>query len=160
MPKKSLEAFYKDFMKKVQAGPPDQCWEWTGYRDHRGYGQFGNRSSGRPFRAPRIAYQMHFGEIPKGLFVCHKCDNPPCVNPAHLFLGDAKTNNGDRRKRLRGPRGEQHIFSKLTEKEVKFIKKHHKFRDKKYSQKALAEKFGVLRNTIADIIKNKTWRHI
>ena len=70
------------------------CWEWQGYRDSAGYGSFAVRPC-FPARAPRYAYELMVGDIPEGLWVCHKCDNPPCVRPEHLFLGTALDNHRD-----------------------------------------------------------------
>ena len=73
------------------------CWEWLGGDDGKGYGTISSRGGSRlsPEKAHRVSYEMAFGEIPKGLNVCHKCDNPPCTNPEHLFLGTQKDNAMD-----------------------------------------------------------------
>lgn len=80
---------------------PSDCWEWTGNRDHKGYGRF-QLETRTSDRAHRVTYRFKNGQIPEGLIVRHKCDNPPCCNPAHLELGTVQDNVMDRNKRQRG----------------------------------------------------------
>lgn len=83
------------FWRRVFMPLADECcWEWTGYRDERGYGRLSSRVSGvtKTISAHRLSWQIYKGEIPPGLCVLHKCDNPPCVNPDHLFLGNQRDN--------------------------------------------------------------------
>lgn len=79
------------------------CWVWLGSKDGAGYGTISNRlgSGNSPEKAHRVSYEKSFGKIPDGLYVCHKCDNPGCTNPKHLFLGSQKDNMKDCSKKGR-----------------------------------------------------------
>lgn len=96
------ERFHSKYEKS-----PNGCWEWKSEKHKGGYGTIG--FNGKTERASRLSYMIHKGEIPKGMHVCHTCDNPPCVNPEHLFIGTASDNakDAERKGRLFRARGPQ-----------------------------------------------------
>jgi len=145
------------FWEKVDKRNPDQCWEWTGARDQQGYGSI------RPFRkASRASWVIHFGSIPDGMYICHRCDNPSCVNPSHLFLGTNADNLRDMRAKGRaynpGTPGEKNVSAKLTEIEVTEIRSRYANGEGSHSQ--LAAHYGVSSSLIGQIIKRQIWKHI
>jgi hypothetical protein len=136
------------------------CWRWRGYTDGYGYGLW--RMNGVHYRATHVAWEMTYGTLPQGMHVFHHCDNPPCVNPDHLFIGTMADNIKDMYSKGRGRgqftsesvRGEHHGMAKLTALQVKDI------RASSESSKALAAFFGVTPETINMIRRRQTWRHI
>ena len=140
------------FWSKVTKGRPNACWEWQGARQVQGYGYLhaGAASSRRWEIAHRVAWTIHFGEVPEGLVVCHHCDNPPCCNPAHLFLGTRADNNRDRRDK-----GRSH--SKLNEVGVREIMRRLEAGER---QASIAKLFNVTHQTISDISRHKAWAHL
>jgi predicted XRE-type DNA-binding protein len=133
----------------------DKCWVWKATKHRTGYGMFGLDYT--MLQAHRVSYQLTHGSIPEGMFVCHKCDNRACVNPAHLFLGTAKDNTEDMfaKRRARQLR-ERHWNSKLTEKSVKAIRRM--WASGVFRQRQIAEEFGVDRAHISGIVNNKFWK--
>ena len=92
------------FLKKIRK--TNECWIWTAALDKDGYGVFRYKNKEKyKYKAHRFSYEFFIGEIPKGKLVCHTCDNPPCVNPYHLFLGTRKDNTQDMLKKGRSKLG-------------------------------------------------------
>ena len=151
------------FWPKVDKRGPDECWPWIGARHGAGYGHIGaGGTDGQILKAQRVSWEIHFGPIPDGLFVLHDCDNPPCVNPGHLFLGTHDDNMADMAAKGRakppGLAGEDQPMSKLNGQQVLEIRRL--YAETKISQRDLAVRFSVCQQSISLITKNKNWRHI
>jgi hypothetical protein len=159
------------FWQKVDRGDGNGCWLWRGGANPGTYGA--GSLEGRHMGAHRIAWILAHGEIPDGLFVCHHCDTPRCVNPSHLFLGTSKQNmvdcankgrtlRGDRhyarREAFRLARGEAHGSAKLTEQDVRQIRALYMPRVLGYQ--ALATRYGVGVTAIWAIVTRRTWTHV
>ncbi len=158
---------------------PDGCWTWqTKSRNYHGYGVL--RDHGRNLLAHRVSWETFKGPIPAGLWVLHRCDNPPCINPEHLFLGTVRDNqldsmkkgrasppprnapSGDKHWSRRHPervkRGEQLPKTRLSEKQASRILKL--YAGGRFSQASLASRFGVSRGAIAALVQRRSWKHL
>lgn len=136
---------------KIDRRGPDDCWEWTGQRDAKGYGLI--RRLGAQWRVTRIALAL-VGRAPAVVrLVCHHCDNPPCCNPAHLFVGSHADNNADSTRKGRGvrPRGERNGRARLSPEQVAEI------RASPLSNRTLGRRFGVAHSTIGHARIGNTW---
>lgn len=137
------------------------CWEWSGHRNNKGYGAM---SQGR--LAHRVAWEEANGPIPPGCVVCHHCDNPPCVNPEHLFLGTQRDN-------LRDASGKRRLsptsLTNLRGRSVGYTSEKRRFSDEQVAcirsryaegerQVVLASEFGVAQGIISSIVRRETYR--
>ncbi len=172
-PVKTREELIRSFETKFVK--TDTCWEWTSKKTPAGYGYFymGKAWPGgtKGCNASTASYALHKGEITKGMFVCHTCDNPACVNPDHLFLGTCKDNvrdmmqknrhsHGERHSailKVTAPKGERHCRAKFTNES---IQKVFELRSKGITYKEIATIYGVDFTCIYKIIKRKRWKHI
>lgn len=148
------------FWAKVEILGTDECWPWLASRDRHGYGHIGlgGREGGTGY-APRVSWELHNGPIPEGLWVLHRCDNPACVNPAHLFLGTPKDNTADMmvKGRANRARGEDSGGAHFTAEQVVEIRATHA---RGRSMRALARQHGVSHSTISAMVHLRTWSHV
>ena len=144
------------FWAKVDKRGPNECWEWQGYKIPAGYGQIREGVGGsRNLRVHRVSWELANGcPIPTGKFVCHHCDNPSCVNPAHLWIGTNADNQRDMVNKGRSGRGARTRNSKLTEQDVHEIRQ---MLSRDILQRVIAKKYGVTRATISKIKTGETW---
>lgn len=145
------------FWEKVdKSGGKDACWVWKGLKDKNGYGV---SSLGKERRASRICWIISFGEIPEGMQVLHHCDNPPCVNPKHLWLGTGADNMQDktRKGRNNAPVGERSGSVKLKTSDVLEIRRLHKIG---VVQRRIAERFNIGFKAINKIVLRQRWCHV
>jgi len=171
MAKGRITSIAEQFWSKVDGSAgASGCWWWTGAKS-RGYGKLGRLENGRlvSLIAHRVSWAIHNGEIPDGMCVCHACDNPSCVNPAHLWLGTNADNTADKVSKGRQSRGEAHgrsartavprrgnYVTKLTEEQVLAIRSEAR----RGNNRQLAARYGVSRYTLSDIVTRKSWKHI
>lgn len=144
------------FWSRVEVRKQAQCWPWRYGANVNGYGEFRSERDEKPVTeaAHRVAYKILHGFLPDGAVVRHKCDNPVCCNPYHLETGTHQDNVADRVARDRSARGEGNGRAKLTERDVRIIRKSP------LSAETLARTFNVHPDTIEDVRKRDTWTHI
>lgn len=147
---------HRPFWERVdKSAGVDGCWLWKGGVSSSGYGQvvLGSKALGRKWmNTHRFVYELIYGHIPAGMFVCHHCDVRLCVNPSHLFLGTAADNNADMRAkgRDRQPKGETHPFARLKDSDVDAIRRLH---SEGLTQTAVARRFGIHPATVSRITR-------
>lgn len=162
-----------DFNYKID--PKTGCWNWKKARDGSGYGSV--FVDGKPMKAHRFSYLKSYGKIPNKMYICHRCDNPACVNPLHLFLGTPRDNLRDCAQKGRiylqkhpekscfgkkwwidkyQIKGEKKYNAKLTTKQVLKIREL----SKTMTNRQLAKKYGVDRSTICHIKFRRRWCHV
>lgn len=136
----------------LKVNKSDGCWIWQGVTNEHGYGQINFRYYKN--KAHRVSWIIHHGEEPGALDVLHKCDNPACVRPDHLFIGTAQDNVDDMRRKRRHLRGERCWKAALTEDDVRAI------RASSERNCDLATRYGVARSAITLVRKRLTWQHV
>jgi len=147
-------SFYDHFWNSVTKGPT--CWEWNKTRQPFGYGRV-YTSSTHAEMAHRVSWMLFNGPIPDGLFVLHRCDNPPCVRPDHLFLGTIRDNQVDSMNKGRNVRGTMNPRAKLDPDKVRSIRALYASGQTKES---IAAMFGVSSPVIRGIVNGTGWSHV
>lgn len=151
---RSVAEIFRDTPKRRD--PATGCIEWTGDFDH-GYGRIQSKVHGS-HRAHRVAYELARGPIPDGMHVCHSCDNPPCVNPDHLFLGDDAVNVADMLSKMRHSYGTARYNHVLDEERVLEILR--RYDTTSVGRPELAREFGVAPATVQKITERGSWKHV
>ena len=146
------------FWEKVEVRGPDECWLWMAYLRPSGYGSMGTGHSPSCL-AHRVSYELAKGPIPTGegwhgTCVLHRCDNPRCVNPAHLFLGTHADNMRDASTKRRFPYGESSHSAKITAEVAQEI------RASRLPQKELGQRYGISQSCVSLIKSGHIWRHV
>lgn len=158
-----------DFWKRVERHKSSvECWNWQGFRYPNGYGQVGTAKYGSRY-AHRVAWVVTNGAIPVGKFICHRCDNPACCNPAHLFVGTPADNSKDMARKKRSAlgerngmhnnplgtnRGERNHAAKLTPEIAMQVFQATG------TQREIGERFGLSQAQVGQIKRKVNWRHI
>lgn len=152
----------RKFSDKIYPEPNTGCWLWSGSYNPSGHGKIKPSSHNGFGYAHRYSFFIHNGEFDRSMQVLHHCDNPHCVNPDHLYLGDQKQNMRDasNRKRFINRRGSKASRSILTEDQVLEIRRTFKTRSKEFGSDALAKKYGVGVSNIQNILCRLSWKHI
>lgn len=150
---KTPEDRFWEKVNKLDTG----CWEWLGRKSPKGYGVFKVDNINTPTH--RFSYMIHFGDIPKGTYICHKCDNRSCVNPNHLFLGTQFDNMQDmvRKGRNADTKGVNNPRAKLSELDVLEIRR---LNSNGIKPSILVRMFRTPMSTIVNITSNHTWKHL
>lgn len=166
-PPVTLDIEHRYWAKVDQSAGHDGCWPWTAQLNIGGYGIFWDgtynaKGQGRKVKATRWAWEQYIGPIPDGLLVCHTCDNPPCQNQRHHFLGTALDNNRDREQKGRGgghkTAGSANGVAKLTDDRVAEIRRRYAAGG--IAQHVLAAEYGVTQTLVSQIVRRIVWRHV
>lgn len=144
-----LKTLSQKFWEKVQKDIPTKCWNWKGSIACTGYGRLGSNQTRHYGSAHRISWKLHYGIVPKGFCVCHKCDNRKCVNPQHLFLGTYADNFKDMYRKGRH-------WHKLTTLNIINIRSLNKL--KLLSNRKIAKKFSISHTMVNDIVNRVWWK--
>lgn len=148
------------FWAKVDtSGGEGSCWKWNGAKLRAGYGVFqvidGLKEGGTTYKAHRVAFVLEHGPVPVGMFICHRCDNPACVNPSHLFAGSAAANVADKVAKNRQARGPLlGPDKKFSDQQIRDIRSDHR------SQTAIGRAYGVSQGTIGKILRRERYKHV
>lgn len=147
----------ENFWAGVDKRGDNECWEWNRKRSPKGYGELDYHK--KCWRAHRLAYALTYGEFDPKLYVCHRCDNPPCCNPKHLYLGTCRDNLIERNMKGRNvnQKGEAHSQAKYTEATVLKVRADYA---KGVTLAKISELHNVKMRSVSDIVYRRRWLHI
>lgn len=143
------------FWKYVDRRGDSDCWNWTGDKIRDGYGRIWN--NGKTRRAHRISWELRYGEVPENMCVLHHCDNPSCVNPAHLYLGTNQDNVNDKVAKSRQAVGINNGGNKYPPEKILEIKR---LRQDGKTQREIAKTLGVSKGLVYYVITGQVWRNL
>jgi len=153
---KDNQSLEERFWEKVQRS--DGCWLWAGAHNQWGYGRIVDVLGARKLvSAHRVSWEIHRGKIPVGLHVLHRCDNPPCVNPDHLFIGTARDNKADEVRKKRHNFGSRNGMAVLTDTLVSELRRRCAAGEQ---QLKLAREYGLSPSGLNAVILGRSWRHL
>lgn len=147
----AADAFERNYIPEPMSG----CWLWIGHANPQGYGvAFSRMLRPRSRLAHRLAWELFRGGISEGMCICHRCDNPSCVNPEHLFEGTRRDNAADRARKGRSSKGEGRYNARLTPEKVLAV------RSDEGSDTAVAQRHGITRGHVWKIKQRRLWGHV
>lgn len=146
------------FWSRVDRGQPDDCWLWRGARDQQGYGKVW--FCGISLRANRLAYELGTGSPLGANHALHKCDNPPCCNPAHLYAGTVADNNRDCRQRGRHSNGDRRGFPSSAKIDENMVRVIRGMLASGKTVRGTAAELGIGRGTVGHISSGRAWSHV
>lgn len=152
--KRKAKSMREKFDEKWLGEPNSGCWLWTATINPGGYASInsGRRANNRTLRAHRVSWELHYGPIPSGLLVCHRCDTRSCVNPAHLFLGTYTDNNRDKVAKGKQPSGDSHGSTVINSEIARTIKESSE------RSGILAARFNISARHVAAIRSGELWK--
>lgn len=162
IPRREYGPLEQRFELYYEHGGKDECWEWKFDTDEWGHARIYDENADQHRYAHRVAYGFECGEIPDGKQINHACRNPKCVNPGHLYAGTQQENVNDEIEagvwQDSRPFGEQIGTSKLTESDVRELKR--RYRDSDVSQSELADEYDIGQSQVSRIVRGKWWKHV
>lgn len=149
----------KEYIQEnISVDPDTGCWVWQKHIGAWGYGMFGRSSGGvrKTYKAHRASYELYVGPIPDGMMICHKCDNPACCNPEHLYAGTGSDNMNDMWSRDRHPKHNSKAGAKITVEQVNEIREL----EGTGTLREIGAKYGISAQSVLNIFNRTRWKDV